>query len=171
MQTIHQDQGNVQPERGERELLQLVSFRLSGEEYGIDILKVQEINRMLTITKVPNAPDFVEGIINLRGKVIPIINLRKRFGLEVKEVDKHTRIIVVNLDSRILGIVVDGVSEVLRLPSDTVQPAPPIVSGQGADYIRGIGKIGERLLILLDLNKLFSTEDREAIDRVVETNK
>lgn len=146
--------------------LQLVGFCLGEEEYGVEILKIQEINRMLAISKIPRAPEYVEGIINLRGKVIPIINLRKRFGLEKKENSKQTRIIVVEVNKKILGIVVDSVSEVIRLPSNTVEPTPPVISGKGAEYISGVGKIGEKLLILLDLEKLFSEIEKEITEVV-----
>lgn len=141
--------------------LQLVSFRLGNEEYGVDILKVQEINRMLAISKIPKAPEFVEGIINLRGKVIPIISLRKRFGLNDKENDKQTRIIVVDINGKVLGIVVDSVSEVLRLQSGTVEPAPTVVSSRNEEYIKGVGKIADKLLILLDMEKLFGDVSQE----------
>jgi len=146
------------------EELQLVSFRLGDEEYGVDILKVQEINRMITISRIPKAPDYVEGIINLRGKVIPIINLRKRFDLPPKEKDKKTRIIVVNIEGKILGVIVDAVSEVLRIQSNTVEPPPPVATGKGAVYIKGVGKIGDKLLILLDLGRLFGEMTREIYD-------
>ena len=140
--------------------LQLVSFQLGNEEYGVDILKVQEINRMLAISKIPNAPDYVEGIINLRGKVIPIISLRKRFNLAGKENDKQTRIIVVDINGKTLGVVVDSVSEVLRLQSSTIEPAPAVVSNKNEEYIKGVGKIADKLLILLDLDKLFGDMSR-----------
>jgi|SRR3972149_2660032 len=136
------------------EVLQLVSFNLGNEEYAVDILKVQEINRMVEITSIPNAPSYVEGVINLRGKVIPVINLRKRFGLDSKEIDSHSRIMVVDVGTTI-GLIVDSVSEVLRLPSDTVEPPPPMTAGSGsAEYIKGVGKLADRLLILLDIEKL-----------------
>jgi purine-binding chemotaxis protein CheW len=147
------------------ELIQLVSFNLAGEEYGVDILKVQEINRMLQITRVPKAPEFVEGVINLRGKVIPIISLRRKFGLESREFDKKTRIVVVDIEGRILGVVVDAVSEVLRLPVDTIEPPPPVVSGKDVRYIRGVGKVGSKLLILLDLTKLLTDAEKEILDK------
>lgn len=134
-------------------LLQLVTFRLGGEEYAVDILKVQEINRMVDITAVPNAPSYVEGVINLRGKVIPVINLRKKFSLDAKELDSHSRIMVVDIGTTI-GLIVDSVSEVLRLPSDTVEPPPPMTGSIGSEYIRGIGKLEDRLLILLDIERL-----------------
>jgi purine-binding chemotaxis protein CheW len=124
---------------------------------------VQEIIRMMDITKVPRAPDFVEGVINLRGKVIPIIDLRKRFGLSTRDHDKHTRIIVIEINNMIVGFVVDSVSEVLRIPASTVEPPPPVVSGLESEYISGVGKLEDRLLILLDLNKLLSGEERDLL--------
>ena len=136
------------------EVLQLVTFKLAGEEYATDILKVQEINRMVEITSVPNAPHCVEGVINLRGKVIPVVNLRKKFGLVVKEADAQSRIMVVDV-GKTIGIIVDSVSEVLRLRADTVETPPSITENGSSEYIRGIGKLEDRLLILLDLDKLF----------------
>mgnify|MGYP003623491580 FL=1 len=143
------------------ELLQLVTFSIGEEEFGVDILKVQEIIRTMEITKVPRAQDFVEGVINLRGKVIPIIDLRRRFGLSSKKHDKHTRIIVIEINNMIVGFVVDSVSEVLRIPAGTVEPPPPVVAGVESEYISGVGKLHDRLLILLDLDKLLSNEDLE----------
>ncbi len=145
------------------ELLQLVTFSIGEEEFGVDILSVQEIIRMMDITKVPRAPDFVEGVINLRGKVIPIIDLRRRFGLTTRDHDKHTRIIVIEINNMIVGFVVDSVSEVLRIPASTVEPPPPVVSGLESEYISGVGKLEDRLLILLDLNKLLSGEERDML--------
>jgi purine-binding chemotaxis protein CheW len=145
------------------ELLQLVTFSIGEEEFGVDILSVQEIIRMMDITKVPRAPDFVEGVINLRGKVIPIIDLRRRFGLSTRDHDKHTRIIVIEINNMIVGFVVDSVSEVLRIPASTVEPPPPVVSGLESEYISGVGKLEDRLLILLDLNKLLSGEERDML--------
>lgn len=143
----------------EDELLQLVTFSVDVEEFGVNILKVQEIIRIMEITKVPQAPEFVEGIINLRGKVIPIIDLRHRFGLVPKTHDKNTRIIVIEVKSIIVGFVVDAVSEVLRIPASTVEPPSPIVAGVDSDYISGVGKLQDRLLIMLDLDKLLSIDD------------
>ncbi len=140
------------------ELLQLVTFKLGNEEYAVDILRVQEINRMVEVTQVPNSHVFVEGVINLRGRVIPVINLRKKFGLNTKEVDNQSMIMVVDIDGDTIGLIVDSVSEVLRLPSDTIEPPPPLVTGSNSDYIRGVGKMEDRLLILLDLNRLLSEE-------------
>lgn len=148
------------------ELIQLVTFSIGVEEFGVDILKVQEIIRTMEITKVPRAQDFVEGVINLRGKVIPIIDLRRRFGLTSKEYDKHTRIIVIEISNMIVGFVVDSVSEVLRIPAGTVEPPPPVVAGLDSDYISGVGKLHDRLLILLDLDKLLSGEDLEVLTQM-----
>ena len=145
------------------ELLQLVSFKIGNEEFGVDILKVQEINRMVEITKVPQAPSYVEGVINLRGKVIPIVDLRKRFNLELKEADKNTRIVVVDIEGSIIGMVVDSVSEVLRLPSDTLEPAPEIVTGVNSEYIKGVAKLEDRLLIFLDLSKAIDVNEMSAM--------
>lgn len=140
---------------GGDELLQLVSFKIGDEEFGVDILKVQEINRMLEVTRVPNAPEYIDGVINLRGKVIPIIDLRRRFGMERKVHDKNTRIVVVELNGKIVGFVVDAVSEVLRIPKSVTEPPPAIVAGIEAEYITAVGKLEDRLLILLDLEKVF----------------
>ncbi len=145
------------------ELLQLVSFKIGSEEFGVDILKVQEINRMVEITKVPQAPDYVEGVINLRGKVIPIIDLRKRFDLEIKEYDKNTRIVVVDITGNIMGMVVDSVSEVLRLPQSTIEPPPEIVTGINSDYIKGVAKLEDRLLIFLDLSKVIDFREMATV--------
>ena len=149
--------------RQDIELIQLVTFSVSDEEFGVDILKVQEIIRPMEITKVPKAPDFVEGVINLRGKVIPIIDLRKRFGIATREHDKNTRIIVIEINNMIVGFVVDSVSEVLRIPANTVEPPPPVVAGLESEYISGVGKLEDRLLILLDLDRLLSSEEQEAL--------
>jgi purine-binding chemotaxis protein CheW len=142
------------------QLLQLVSFNIGDEEFGVDILKVQEIIRTVEVTRVPNSPDFVDGVINLRGKVIPIIQLRKRFGMPSRERDKNTRIIVVELEGKIVGFVVDGVSEVLRIPASVTEAPPALIGGLQADYITAIGKLEDRLLILLNLEKVLSTEEQ-----------
>ncbi len=143
--------------------LQLVSFKIGSEEFGVDILKVQEIIRMVEITKVPQAPMFVEGVINLRGRVIPIIDLRKRLNLELKDHDKHTRIVVVDIGSNIMGMIVDSVSEVLRLPSKTIEPPPDLISGIDSEHIQGVAKLEDRLLIFLDLSKIVASEELAGI--------
>lgn len=137
--------------------LQLVTFRLGNEEYAIDILKVQEINRMVEITSVPNSPHYLEGVINLRGKVIPVVSLRKKFGLRVKENDEQSRIMVLDIMGITTGLVVDGVSEVLRIASDTVEPPPPMAMNISTEFINGIAKLEHRLIILLDIDKLLGS--------------
>lgn len=148
------------------DILQLVTFNLGEEEFGVDILHVKEIIRMMEITKVPKSPEFVDGVINLRGHVIPIIDLRKRFSMGTREHDKNTRISVVELGDSVVGFVVDSVHEVLRIPSGTVEPPPAVVAGIDADYISGVGKLDDRLLILLELQKLLSLEEKRALGGV-----
>lgn len=144
--------------RGGRELIQLVSFHVGGEEFGLDILRVQEIIRIQQLTRVPNSPAFVDGVINLRGKVIPVIALRKRFGLENLAHDKQTRIVVVEVRGTVLGFIVDSVSEVLRIPADTVEP-PPRLGKVKREYVSGVGKLDNRLLILLDVDRLLEESE------------
>jgi len=134
-------------------VFQVVSFEIGTEEYAVDILEVQEIIRMVEITQVPKAPHFVEGVVNLRGKVIPIVDLRLRLGLSSVERTKDTRIVVVDVSRIILGFIVDSVSEVLRIPSSLIEP-PPNGNHGGAEFHKGVGRVENRLLILLDLNRL-----------------
>jgi purine-binding chemotaxis protein CheW len=146
------------------ELIQLVSFKVGEEEFGVDILKVQEINKMTVITRVPNAPDFVEGVINLRGRVIPIVDLRKRLGLPERQHDKNTRIIVVEIINKTIGFIVDAVSEVLRISRDITEKPPELVAGIDADYITAVAKLEDRLLILLDLDKVLTKDEAEVVE-------
>lgn len=148
------------------EILQLVSFKIANEEFGVDILNVQEINKMTQITKVPNAPEFVEGVINLRGRVIPIIDLRTRLKLEKKAHDKDTRIIVVEIDGKTVGFIVDAVKEVLRIPTSIIEPPPQLATGIDSDFIRAVGKLEDRLLILIDLEKVLTEQDKEQLKNV-----
>ena len=148
------------------ELLQLVSFKIGSEEFGIDILKVQEINRMMQITKVPNAPNFIDGVVNLRGRIIPVISLRTRLNMEKIENDNRTRIVVVDLEGTIVGFIVDEVSEVLRIPKSITEPPPEMVAGIDSDYITAVGKLEDRLLILLDLDKIFSSEETRKLNDI-----
>jgi purine-binding chemotaxis protein CheW len=150
---------HIETKRNQEELLQLVSFKIGDEEFGIDILSVQEINRMSQITKVPNTPDFIEGVINLRGRIIPVIDLRVKLGMTRKDHGKNTRIVVVELKGQTIGFIVDEVSEVLRIPKDITEAPPEMVGGVNSDYITSIGKLEDRLLILLDLEKILSTSE------------
>jgi purine-binding chemotaxis protein CheW len=144
------------------ELIQLVSFMLSDEEYGIEVLKVREIIRMPGITKMPNTPHYVEGIINLRGKVIPIISMRKRLGLPESDYDSHTRIMVMDVVGGLTGFIVDAVSEVIRIHSSEIQPPPTMVSGNvDQEFITGVFNHTDRLLIIMDVDRMFSSQERE----------
>jgi purine-binding chemotaxis protein CheW len=142
------------------EALQLVTFRLANEEFGIDIKKVQEINRMIDITRIPNAPAYVEGVVNLRGKIIPIVSLRTKLGLGDAERDKATRIMVVEIESNVLGFIVDSVSEVLRIHDAKIEPAPSITGTTDTRYIEGVINLDDRILILLGLTALFGNDSR-----------
>lgn len=143
------------------ELIQLVSFNLDQEEYGVDVLKVREIIRMPTVTRVPNTPHYVTGVINLRGKVIPIISMRKKFGLLEVDNDKQTRIMVMDVDGELMGFIVDAVSEVIRISGSEIQPSPAVVAtGIDQECIAGVINQAERLLVLLDLEKMFSHEEK-----------
>ncbi len=148
------------------EIIQVVSFRLGNEEYGVDIAQVQEIIRMVEITHVPRAPKFMEGVINLRGQLIPIIDLRTRFGMPRIDATKNTRIVVTEIGNKRVGIVVDSVSEVLNIPIENVEDAPEMIAGVGTEYIQGVGKINERLIIMLDLTMVISTEEKQALEQI-----
>jgi purine-binding chemotaxis protein CheW len=146
------------------EEMQLVVFMLrQGDvvcEYGVPITQVQEIITMTRPTQLPQAPDFVEGIINLRGKIIPIIDLKKRFQMGNSDITSDTRSVVVEVEGQTVGIIVDEVSEVLRLASSDIEPAPAIIGGITAEYLTGVGKIDGRLLILLDMNKILTDQEK-----------
>jgi purine-binding chemotaxis protein CheW len=142
---------------GQNAQLQLVTFEVAGEEYAVDILAVREINRMMDLTRVPQSPAEVEGVINLRGRIIPVVDLRRRFGMASAERTESSRIVVVEVGGRVLGFVVDRVHEVLRVSGDIVEPAPAMACSIRSDFIAGVGKLKDRLLILLDLGKLFGS--------------
>lgn len=141
--------------------MQLVSFNLDKEEYGVEVLKVREIIRPPTVTRVPNMPPYVEGVMNLRGKVIPIISLRKRFSMSDTENDNRTRIMVMEMASELIGFVVDAVAEVIRITTDEIQPPPAFVrGGVEQESLTGVINQEDRLLILLNLEKIFSAEEQ-----------
>ncbi len=143
--------------------LQIVVFELGAERYGVDIATVYEIIRYQPITAVPRAPAFVEGIINLRGRIIPVVDLRARLGLTTSEMTKATRIVVAETAGTRVGLIVDGVSEVLMVSGDAVEPTNELVAGVDAASLRGIAKLGGRLIILLALDGLFGAGDEEAM--------
>lgn len=147
--------------------IQLVVFTLKAGnsvcEYGVPITQVQEINRLTTPTKLPQVPGFVEGITNLRGHVIPIIDLKKRFDMASSEYTEDTRIIVVEIGGQTVGIIVDEVTEVLRLPVAAIEPPPAIAGGITAEYLNGVGKLDKRLLIMLDMTKILTEGEKDEL--------
>ncbi len=145
---------------------QYVIFKLGNEEYGVDIMKVKEICEFKKSTKVPNTPYFVDGIINLRGEIIPIINLKKRFKIDGNEINSDTRIIVININDRNVGFIVDAASQVLRISEDEIEKAPEIIAGVDRQYINGVGKIDDKIVILLDLEKILTEEEKEKLEEM-----
>jgi purine-binding chemotaxis protein CheW len=141
--------------------IQLVCFRLEHEEYGVAVAEVQEIILPGEITRVPHTPEYLRGLINLRSMVIPVIDLRLRFGLPRQEPTEETRIMVVNLLGKTVGLIVDAVTEVLRISRDQIVAAPPTVAGVGREYLTGLVPLGARLLILLDVGKILNEEEAE----------
>ena len=146
------------------EMLQLVTFRLEKEEFGVDIQKVQEINRVNAITRVPNTPAFVEGVINLRGRIVPIVDLRKRLGFKHGCYGKMARVIIAELEGMEVGFIVDSVSEVLRISGGAIEPPPSLAAGIESEYILGVGRVDDRLVILLELKKIFTIHEKNEIN-------
>ncbi len=138
---------------------QVVRFMVGKESFGIDIEKVREIVTVPEITKVPDTPDFLEGIINLRGRIVSVIDLRKRLKLNGSFKGKKNRILVTEMDEKVVGLIVDEVSEVLRLNPDNMEPPPEMVNSVGAKYITGVGKLEDRIILLLDIGKVLSSEE------------
>jgi purine-binding chemotaxis protein CheW len=145
---------------------QFLTFTLGNEEYGVDILKVQEIKGYSVITRVPRSPEFVKGVLNLRGTIVPVIDLRSRFGLERREYDQFTVIIVVVVLGRAMGLIVDAVSDVLNLPQSEIAETPEFSNRVDTKFIAGMGRAGEKLIILLDVEKLLSTDELQAVEAV-----
>ncbi len=148
---------------------QMVLFELGTETYGLDIAAVDGIIRMQPITKVPKAPFYVEGVINLRGRVIPVIDIGKKFGFEKTEETKNNRIVVINIKDKTLGIIVDAVTEVIRVPVESIDPVSDIVTSGQSDYLSGIAKLPDKMIILLALDKLLS-KDQELADIALHDN-
>ncbi|AIS52298.1 chemotaxis protein CheW [Thermoanaerobacter kivui] len=145
---------------------QIVVFKLNNEDFCVDINQVIEIIRLQTIIKVPDAPSFVEGITNLRGTVIPIVDLKKRFNLPLSEKNDNNRIIVVNVTNKPVGFIVDSVTEVLHVDESSIQEAPDIIKGIGKEYIRSIINIQDRLIINLDLHKVLTEKEKKEIEEM-----
>ncbi|HPT83061.1 MAG TPA: chemotaxis protein CheW [Limnochordia bacterium] len=149
---------------------QLVVFRLHNEEFGVEITDVREIVKPRHITRLPHVADYIEGVTNLRGEVIPVICLRKRFGLEPQEETQDTRIIILEINDGQVGFIVDAVTETLRLPENAIEPPPSSIAGLRADYLAGVGKLDDRLLILLDVDKILSTDEKIQLQSLQEQN-
>ena len=148
----------------EAEQVQIVTFEVGQEEFAVDILAVQEIIRVGQITRVPQSPPSVEGAVNFRGQITPVVNLRRRFGIEAIELGKDARIVIIEIHNRIVGFLVDRVHEVLRIDGSTVDPAPTLGNTVDADYVRGVAKLDDHLIILLELERLFGHQDLAAAD-------
>jgi purine-binding chemotaxis protein CheW len=138
---------------------EVLSFRLGGEEYALDILKVQEIRGYDAVTRIASAPDYMKGVMNLRGIIVPIVDMRIKFNVGNPTYDAFTVVIVLNINGHTIGVVVDSVSDVVTLTPDQVKAAPDLGASVAADYLMGLGTVGERMLILLDIDKLLSSED------------
>lgn len=151
-------------EKGLEKTAQMVGFKIDNEFYGIDIIQVQEIIRMQEITMVPRTPPFIKGVVNLRGKVVPIISLRERFGINEVEHTKDTRIVIVRIDVGLIGFIVDAMAEVIRLPERLIEPTPPTATNIESEYIIGVGKLDDNLIIILDLNMVLTKEKKEFLN-------
>jgi purine-binding chemotaxis protein CheW len=145
---------------------QVVVFAVANEAYAVNIARVHEIIRLQQITVIPGAPACVEGVINLRGKVIPVLDLRKRFRLRADDHTRSSRIVVVEVGGQTIGLIVDGVSEVLRINSDCIEPPSPLITGLDGRYLRGIAKMDDRLIVLLDLGQVLSEAEQQQIEAV-----
>lgn len=146
--------------------IEALAFSLGAEEYGVDILKVQEIREHDAVTRIANAPDTIQGVVNLRGSIVPIVDLRQRFRLGLRQPGQPGVVIVLNIAGRIIGMVVDSVSDVVGLSADEIRPAPRMGSGLDTDFLLGIGTIDARMLILLDIERLMSSDELGLIERL-----
>jgi purine-binding chemotaxis protein CheW len=144
-----------------------LTFTLGAEEYGIDILKVQEIRGYEAVTKIANAPPFIKGVINLRGVIVPIVDLRIKFNLDGETYDQFTVVIILNIGKRVMGVVVDGVSDVIQLSSDNLRPAPEFGPVLDTRYILGLGTVEERMIIVVDIEKLMTGQEMALMDAAV----
>lgn len=146
----------------EDDIVQIVSFSLLNEvEYGIDILLIHEILRVVEISRLPNTPDFIMGVINLRGKVIPVVNVRKRFGYSENKFTEETRIIVVGVENKLIGLLVDKVFQVIRVPKNNISSPSELIEGVSAEFIHGVGRLKDRLLIILKLDNMLFPENND----------
>ena len=144
----------------------LVGFIIGDEEYAIDIMGVQEILRTMPITKVPNLPSFIEGVISLRGNIVPVIFLRKRLGFSMQDVGESSRIIIAEVGENIVGLVVDQVTAVINLSKTDIKPPTPLMTQLKSKYVRGVGKLGERLIILLDIAEILTSQEINIMSKI-----
>jgi purine-binding chemotaxis protein CheW len=146
--------------------LEVVTFKLGEEEYGIDIQKVQELRGYDAVTRIANAPEYIKGVVNLRGIIVPIIDMRIKFKLGDPTYDQFTVVIVLNIGGRVVGMVVDSVSDVITLTAEQIKPAPEMGSVLDADYLIGLGTLDERMLILVDIDRLMSSDEMGLIEKM-----
>lgn len=146
--------------------MQQVIFKLDKEEYGLDIMKVITIEKYQEVVKTPNTPEYITGIINLRGNVLPVYSLRKKFNLTEKEPDENTKIIVTVTNDMKIGFIVDSVQEILNIEDDNIEDAPKIVTGINRKYIKSIAKMDQRMVILLDIDLIISEEEQQELNKV-----
>ncbi len=154
----------AQAQQQNEQAAEFLTFTLGGEEYGVDILKVQEIRGYDTVTRIPGAPAFIKGVINLRGTIVPVVDMRLKFDLGSAEYNEFTVMIILNIARRVVGMVVDGVSDVMQLSAEQIRPAPEFGSAVDARFITGLGTLDERMLILVDIEKLMSGADMALMD-------
>jgi purine-binding chemotaxis protein CheW len=156
---IRKEAGPMQNGQQGSSAVEFLAFRLDGEEYGIDILKVQEIRGYDAMTRIANAPEFIKGVINLRGIIVPVMDMRIKFNLGAPSYDQFTVVIILSIGNQVIGMVVDSVSDVITLTPEQIKPAPEMGTALDTDYITGLGTIDKRMLILLDINKLMSSAE------------
>jgi len=151
---------------------QFLTFMLAGEEYGVDILRVQEIKGWDAVTTIPNTPEYLRGVINLRGTIVPIIDMRIRFGIDKLDYGPLTVVIVLKVDSgernRVIGIVVDGVSDVYNVPEEEIKPSPDFGSAVDTEFVRGLATIEDKMVIVLDIDQMFNSGDLEIMDSCID---
>lgn len=149
---------------------QFVIFNINGENFGIEITQVKEIIKPMEIFKVPNTPDYIEGLINLRGKVHTVFNLRKKFNLPALAFDDNTKIIIVNVNSMMVGFIVDEVNEIVRVEDEDIENTPQAIASANSRYVTGVAKIGERIILLLDLSKALSLSEEQELQKILNTS-
>ncbi len=167
------EEENVSQHASDKQFKELLTFFLAGEEYGVDILRVQEIKGWDSVTSIPNTPDYIRGVINIRGSIVPIIDMRLRFNLEMKEYTPTTVVIVLNVvnsgkANRTMGVVVDAVSDVYNVPVDDVKASPDFGTAVDTEFVRGLATIDEKMIIVLDIDHMLNAAELAVVDQIVE---